>query len=217
MIKVTPPKAAIFDMDGTLVDNMHIHHQAWMEFIKEKELNIDATTFERDYHKGTLIEVMQRFFPDLTTEEELRAVGNEKEALYRQIFTPHIQPLAGLIDFLITLAQQGIPMGLATMGDQNNINLTLDGLGIRNYFNSTTGGHQVKKGKPDPEIFLLAAKKIGVSPSECLAFEDTQSGITSALAAGMQVVGIATQFSTKELKALGCVAAIDDYTSIRLI
>lgn len=76
MIKLPPPCAIIFDMDGTLVDNMHIHHDAWMQFIKEKELDIDAESFERDYHKGTLIEVMQRFFPHLKTEEELRNVGN---------------------------------------------------------------------------------------------------------------------------------------------
>lgn len=216
MIKITPPKAIIFDMDGTLVDNMHIHHDAWMQFIKEKGLNINAETFERDYHKGTLIEVMQRFFPDLTTEKELRAVGNEKEALYRKIFAPHINPLLGLIDFLITIKNRSIPIGLATMGDQNNIDLTLKGLEISSFFHSTTGGHQVVKGKPDPEIFLLAAKKIGVPPSECLAFEDTQSGIKSALAAGMQVVGVATQYSTTELEALGCIAAIEDYASIAI-
>ena len=71
MISLSNYKALIFDMDGTLTDNMHYHHLAWMKFIEEKGLGIDAETFERDYHKGTLIEVMARFFPHLTTEEQL--------------------------------------------------------------------------------------------------------------------------------------------------
>ena len=86
MIQLPPAKAYIFDMDGTLTDNMHFHHEAWMKFIALKKLGIDAATFERDYHKGTLIEVMARFFPHLTTKEELREVGNEKEALYRNTY-----------------------------------------------------------------------------------------------------------------------------------
>ena len=92
-------KALIFDMDGTLVDNMHYHHDAWMQFIDAKQLGIDAETFERDYHKGTIVEVMARFFPHLKTEEALRAVGNEKEALYRDTFGSLLQPLPGLHSF----------------------------------------------------------------------------------------------------------------------
>ena len=79
MISLSNYKALIFDMDGTLSNNMHYHHLAWMKFIEEKELGIDAGTFERDYHKGTLIEVMGRFFPHLTTEEQLQEVGNERK------------------------------------------------------------------------------------------------------------------------------------------
>lgn len=214
MFDLRTKKALVFDMDGTLTDNMHIHHKAWMQFIKEKNLGIDAETFERDYHKGTLIEVMERFFPDIKSEAQLRELGNEKEALYRKIYAPQIHPLPGLIVFLEQIREKEIPIGLATMGDQNNIDLTLKGLGVTSFFHSTTGGHQVKKGKPNPEIFLMAAKKMGVNPSDCLAFEDTQSGIAAAQAAGMEVVGIATQFSEKELLELGCVATLKDYTAI---
>ncbi len=214
MFDLRTKKALVFDMDGTLTDNMHIHHEAWMQFIKEKNLGIDAVTFERDYHKGTLIEVMERFFPDIKSEAQLRELGNEKEALYRKIYAPQIHPLPGLIAFLEQIREKEIPIGLATMGDQNNIDLTLKGLGVIPFFHSTTGGHQVKKGKPNPEIFLMAAKKLGVTPSDCLAFEDTQSGIAAAQAAGMEVVGIATQFSEKKLLELGCVATFKDYTAI---
>ena len=215
-MKIILPKASayIFDMDGTLTDNMHYHHLSWMKFIDEKQLGIDAETFERDYHKGTLIEVMARFFPHLTTEEELREVGNEKEALYRNTYGHLLQPLKGLHPFLDALKTKNIPLGLATMGDQNNLEMTLKQLKITSYFHSTTGGDQVEKGKPHPEIFLTAAKKLGVAPQECLAFEDTTSGIKAAQAAGMQVVGIATQFSKEKLLELGCAVSIKHYDKI---
>ena len=214
MIQLPPAKAYIFDMDGTLTDNMHFHHQAWMKFIEIKKLGIDAESFERDYHKGTLIEVMARFFPQLTTEKELREVGNEKEALYRNTYGHLLQPLKGLHPFLDALRAKNTPLGLATMGDQNNLEMTLQQLKITSYFHSTTGGDQVKKGKPHPEIFLTAAKKLGVAPKDCLAFEDTASGIKAAKAAGMQVVGIATQFSKEKLLALGCIASFKHYDTI---
>ena len=216
MIRLPQPKAIIFDMDGTLTDNMHYHHLAWMKFIEEKGLGIDAETFERDYHKGTLIEVMARFFPHLTTEEELRKVGNEKEALYRNTYSHLLKPILGLHTFLKEVDEKKIPIGLATMGDQNNLEMTLKQLEITSYFHSTTGGDQVEKGKPHPEIFLTAAKKLGIAPKDCLAFEDTASGIQAAQTAGMKVVGVATQFSVEKLLDLRCVAGIHDFTEIQL-
>ena len=211
MISLSNYNALIFDMDGTLTDNMHYHHLAWMKFIEKKGLEIDAETFERDYHKGTLIEVMAHFFPHLTTEEDLREVGNEKEALYRNTYGHLLQPLPGLHAFFKGLEAKNLPIGLATMGDQNNLEMTLKQLKIASCFHSTTGGDQVEKGKPHPEIFLTAAKKLGVAPEYCLAFEDTSSGIQAAQAAGMDVVGVATQFSLEKLLALGCVSGINDY------
>ncbi|MGC6480274.1 MAG: HAD family hydrolase [Flavobacteriaceae bacterium] len=216
MISLSNYKALIFDMDGTLTDNMHFHHQAWMKFIELKKLGIDAETFERDYHKGTLIEVMARFFPQLTTEKELREVGNEKEALYRNTYGHLLQPLKGLHPFLDALRTKNIPLGLATMGDQNNLEMTLAQLKITSYFRSTTGGDQVKQGKPHPEIFLKTAEKLKVNPTNCLAFEDTESGICAAQAAGMKVVGVATQFGIEKLIGLGCIAGIRDFTEIQL-
>ena len=159
---------------------------------------------------------MARFFPHLKTEEALRAVGNEKEALYRDTFGSLLQPLPGLHSFFQYLKILDIPLGLATMGDQNNLDMTLKQLKIEAYFHSTTGGDQVTKGKPHPEIFLRAAAKIQMTPEHCLAFEDTLSGIQSAQAAGMDVVGVATQFSKQQLLDLGCVSAIADYTEMVL-
>ncbi len=93
--------------------------------------------------------------------------------------------------------------------------MTLKQLEITSYFHSTTGGDQVAKGKPHPEIFLIAAKKLGVVPQDCLAFEDTASGIQAAQAAGMDVVGVGTQFSLEKLLDLDCVAGIRDFTEFK--
>lgn len=208
-------RAAIFDMDGTLVDSMPHHHKAWMAFLQQQKLSISAEEFEQEYHKGTLIEVMERLFPKIKNEKELRSIGDQKEALFRKIYAPHLKPITGLIPFLEKLKHLNIPLGLATMGDQNNIDFTLDGIHISHFFKATTGGDQVKKGKPDPEIFLKTAGKLGISPEQCLAFEDTRSGIQSAQAAGMQVVGVATQFTRDELiQELNCLLAITDFSEI---
>ncbi|MGC6421613.1 MAG: HAD family hydrolase [Flavobacteriaceae bacterium] len=204
-------QALIFDMDGTLLDNMQYHEKSWEVFLQENELSIDMKTFERDYHHGTLQEVMARLFPHLSKPEDLVAIGQRKEEVYRELCQPHLKALPGLHTFLNRIQNKKIPMGLATMGDQINIDFTLSGLELVNYFKATTGGDQVQQGKPHPEIFLSTSKKLGVDASHCLAFEDTRSGIQSALAAGMDVVGIATMFSERELLDLGCVGAVRNY------
>ena len=102
------------------------------------------------------------------------------------------------------------------MGDQQKIDLTFKALNLTNFFHSTTGGHEVKKGKPHPEIFLAAAEKIGVNSSDCLAFEDTLSGILSAKAAGMDVIGVTTMFDEKTLMKMGCKRTINSYKEIKL-
>jgi beta-phosphoglucomutase-like phosphatase (HAD superfamily) len=107
-------------------------------------------------------------------------------------------------------------MGIATMGDQHNIDFTFEALQIGSYFQSTTGGHEVEHGKPHPEIFLTAAQRIGISPSNCLAFEDTRSGVTAALAAGMDVVGVTTMFDEKTLLELGCIKTLSTYHEMDL-
>ena len=205
-------KALIFDMDGTLMDNMPYHKQSWIELFKYYKLELNYDTFDKKYHKGSLVEIMARLFPETSDIETLRKIGSYKEELYRELYRPHVKSIPGLMLFLEKIFQKNIPMGLATMGDQHNIDFTFKALDLKNFFHSTTGGHEVKKGKPHPEIFLTAAEKISVDPSDCLAFEDTASGILSAKAAGMNVIGLTTMFDKKTLIKMGCKRAIDNYT-----
>ena len=198
-------------MDGTLVDNMDYHQQSWIEFFAFHHINMSYETFDSKYHKGSLIEIMARLFPTVNSKEELQKIGSYKEVLYRKLYHPNVKAIDGLIPFLKQLSKKGIPMGLATMGGQDNIDFIFESLQLHSYFNSTTGGHEVIKGKPHPDIFLTAARKLGVTPTDCLVFEDTHSGIESAKAAGMEVVGVSTMFDRKTLLNFGCIEVIQTY------
>lgn len=211
------PKALIFDMDGTLVDNMEYHKQSWIELFKFHQLDLDYTTFDNQYHKGSLVEIMARLFPDIEDHKELFRIGSYKEELYRELYRPYVKAIDGLHTFLNLQRERKIPMGIATMGDQHNIDFIFDALKLETYFHSTTGGHQVTNGKPHPEIFLTAAQKLDVAPEDCLVFEDTRSGVTAARAAGMEVIGLTTMFDQKTLLELGCVQAVDDFSQINII
>lgn len=209
------PKAIIFDMDGTLIDNMEYHKQSWIALFKHHKLTLDYDTFDQHYHKGSLVEIMARLFPAITDKEELFQIGSYKEVLYRELYQPHIKAIDGLHSFLDDQLKYKRPMGVATMGDQYNIDFIFDALDLRPYFHSTTGGHQVTHGKPHPEIFLTAAQKLNTPPEECLVFEDTRSGIAAAQAAGMSVIGVATMFDRKTLLELGCLTAIKSFQEIQ--
>ena len=198
------------------MDNMSYHKKSWIELFKHHKLDLDYNTFDKKFHKGSLIEIMTRLFPEISDVETLRKIGSYKEELYRELYRPHVKSISGLILFLEKMFQKNIPMGLATMGDQHNIDFTFEALNLTNFFHSTTGGHEVKKGKPHPEIFLTAAEKIDVNPSDCLAFEDTLSGILSAKAAGMDVIGITTMFDEKTLLKMGCKRIINNYDEIKV-
>lgn len=203
-------QAAIFDMDGTLVDNMHVHQQAWKVFLERHGLVFDEAQYKR-HNTGTITEIIPRFFPHATAPGEALRLGMEKEHIYRELYRDKVQPIPGLIPFLDTLQAADIRIALATAADRGNIDFTLDELGIRDRFDALVGSEDVKKGKPHPDVYLRAAEKLGKSPSHSLAFEDAPVGIQAALKAGMRVVGLATTHPTEELQAYPLQAIIQDY------
>ena len=215
MILLKNIKAILFDMDGTLVDSIPFHQEAWLRFLGNHGIHLRPEDFHAQNH-GTLPEMIRRFFPHVESREKRIDLGEEKEATYRHMYKPYLKEIAGLTSFLKFLNSQKISCHLATMGDQNNIDFTLKGLEISEYFETITGGHEVFKGKPDPEIFIKSMEKSGVKASEALVFEDSGGGIRSAKAAGLKVVGIATSHSKKELLEMGCEAAFSDFNEVRV-
>jgi HAD superfamily hydrolase (TIGR01509 family) len=210
------PQAVVFDMDGTLIDNYPFHLKAWGLICEKYGAPRSEEAIIRDLH-GTNFEVCKNFFgPDVTFEESER-IGQEKEALYREIYKPHIQPVDGLIELLETLNQCNIPMAVGTMGNKANADFTLDTLDIRHYFSAVHTAEEVSKGKPDPEIFTkcLVSLNTGDLQGEKLwIFEDTSSGIKAAINAGGTPIGLLTSKSKEELISSGAVYCVKTYHEI---
>jgi beta-phosphoglucomutase family hydrolase len=209
------PQAVIFDMDGTLADNMHYHHESWMIFFKRHGVNITAEEFGKKNH-GTIEEMIRDIFGSHLSAQAVRELGHEKEKLYRDLYREHMKPLDGLYDFMDELKENNISIAMATMGNMDNINFILDGLQVRKYFDAVAGGDDVKHGKPHPEVFLKAAAKLNANPMYCIAFEDSFSGIKSAFAAGMKVAAVSTTHPKGDFNNHGLVAVINNYTEINM-
>lgn len=207
--------AFIFDMDGTLVDNMHFHAAAWKEMLAENSLDIDTDEFLVKTAGKTNREIIPKFFPDVS-EEKLLSLGNRKEELYRALFLPERKTVDGTIEFLNESQKLGIKMAVATAAPVANMEFILDGLDLRKYFTAITTAADVKNGKPDPEVFLISAEKLAAEPENCIVFEDAVNGFEAAHRADMKSVGISTVNSIETILALDSViSAHADFTNLK--
>lgn len=210
------PKAVIFDMDGTMINNYPFHLKAWGLICEKYGAPRTEVEIIRDLH-GTNFEVCKNFFGGNISLEESERIGEEKEILYREIYQPHIQPVKGLLELLEALKLRNIPMAVGTMGNRANADFTLDTLKVRHYFNAVHTAEEVSKGKPDPEIFsrCLTSLNTGtLTENELWIFEDTSSGIMAAKNAGGSPIGILTSKSKEELISSGAIHCIKNYDEV---
>ncbi|PTB96614.1 HAD family phosphatase [Marivirga lumbricoides] len=205
-------QAFIFDMDGVIVDNINFHIDAYKVFLKQFGKDITTEYFQTHVNGRTIQELIQELKPE-AGKEEIMALSEEKEKIYRDLYAKHLSPTPGLEKFLGLAKEQGIKMAVATSAITANADFTLDGLGIRHYFDAVVDSTMVIKGKPDPQIYLKAAKLLNISPSDCVVFEDALAGIKSAKAAGMEVVGLYTSLKKEELPE-GLILKIKNFEEI---
>lgn len=203
-------KGFIFDMDGVLVDNIPEHKKALRQFLQHYGLDFTEEEFDQNINGRSMREITASFLPDKATED-LDRLAAEKEALYRQIYIPKAMP--GLYDMLKTIQHHGGQLAVCTSAPYENVNFTMKGLGLEDIWDFIITGDQVKKSKPHPEIYEKAAAGLNLSPAHCVVFEDSLSGIFSAKAAGIEVVGVATSHKKQEL-APHTVQQIYDFTEI---
>jgi beta-phosphoglucomutase family hydrolase len=188
------PRAVIFDIDGTIVDNMHLHAEAFAVFAERHGLP-PLTPDDRARLDGRRnSEIFPMLFKREVPREEWQAYEHEKEGLYRELSRGRLTPMNGLHDFIARLKADGIKVALATSAPALNVAHTLSELGLTDDFPIIVRGDQVPRGKPAPDVFLEAARQLQVAPADCLVFEDAPMGIVAAHAAGMTVVAITTSF-----------------------
>ena len=211
---VRSPFAAIFDLDGTLVDNMAFHAKAFVVLLRRFGIELPPGKIEREFAGRKNQEIIPALLGRPVGPEELDELGEEKERLYRELYAPHLELVPGARPFLERMVKAGHPMALATSSPQAARDLVLDGLGIRPLFKRVIGNEDVARGKPFPDMFLAAAKALGLPPSRCLAFEDAANGVMAARAAGMRVAGITTAASAEVLRAAGADWTIPDFNAL---
>jgi len=185
--------AFIFDMDGVLVNSNPVHRQAWARFNLRYGIETTPGMLERMYGKRN-DDIVRDFFGGGLAPEEVVARGAAKELLYRQMIGGRIEEMLvpGIRQFLARYA--GTPMAVASNAEPENVLFVLDRAGLAGFFRVVLDGHQVSRPKPDPEIYLRAAERLGVAPPNCLVFEDSHSGVTAARKAGMRVIGLGTTY-----------------------
>ena len=195
------PAAAIFDLDGTVVDNMHLHAEAFGAFATRHGLPplAPADRVKLDGRRNS--EIFPILFGRAMDREEWLAYEEEKEGLYRELSKGRLTPLPGLVRLLDLLARLEVPVALATSAPGPNVVHTLAEIGLTARFPVVVRGDQVRRGKPAPDVFLVSAQRLHVPASGCLVFEDAPVGITAAHAAGMRCVAVTTTFSAAHLAA----------------
>jgi len=208
-------KAFLFDLNGTMINDMGYHLDAWHYMINNDlggSLDRDAVKKEM-YGKNE--ELLVRVFGEgRFSPAQMAEISMEKEKRYQQVYLPHLQLIAGLPQFLENARQQGIPMAIGSAAINFNIDFVLDNLHIRHYFKAIVSAESVQLSKPHPETYLMAARLLDVPPSSCIVFEDAPKGVEAAANAGMQSVVLTTMHAREEFAAYNNIIAFaDDYTS----
>lgn len=207
-------RAVLFDLDGTLVDNMPYHVEAWIEMGRKLGHELTREHIQREFSGRKNEELLPSLVGRPLDASEIQQLSEEKEARYRELFAPHLRLLDGLETLLDRLAARGIAVGIATAAPANNRAFVLERSGLNGRISVIVGAEQVKRGKPAPDLFLAAAQQLGCEPTATLVFEDAVLGVQAGRAAGMAVCGVTTSEPSEVLLAAGAHFTIRDFTEL---
>lgn len=193
-MSAVPPLGAIFDFDGVIVDSHDPHHRSWQLLAEELGSPLPEGFFEKTFGMRN-DHILPNYTPWVKAgdKERIAELGYRKEFLYREIIRKEgIEPLPGVRRLLEELKEAGIPCAIGSSTPRENLEVILDITGLRPFFKDTAAAEDVERGKPAPDVFLCAARKIGREPANCFVIEDAHVGIQAALAAGAKAVAVAT-------------------------
>lgn len=204
----------IFDMDGTMVDSMPAHARSWTEFTRRHGISMDAEEILRRTTGRNGLECIREVFGESTPEERAWDLIAQKESVYRELFEPEFREVAGFLDFAADARRRGLKIAVATGGDKHNIAFVLRNLRMPVPPQAIVGGDEGLPGKPEPALFLEAARRVGAAPADCIVFEDAPFGIEAARRAGMRAVAICSSHPPEQLAGPHVLARVRDFREL---
>ena len=194
-----PNIAVLFDMDGVLVDSYDAHLESWLVVAKEQGENFTKEDFDSVFGRTSFEIIEELWTNSKLSREEMLQLDDRKEAIFREILQKDFPGMPGAKELIVALDNAGFQLAVGSSGPPENIEFVLNQLGVKERFDAIVTGKDVKRGKPDPEVFLTAAQKVGVEPSRCVVIEDAPLGVVAAHAGGMKCVGMASTGRTPEM------------------
>jgi beta-phosphoglucomutase family hydrolase len=206
--------AFIFDMDGTMVDSLGFHAKSWTAFARQHGIERDMSAWMRSANGHTAIECVRQLIDRPLSDEQARAMVVQKDEIYRALFGPAFSEIAGFRTFTELVHKRGLKMGVGSAGSRDNIAFVLQNLQLTTEPQVLVGGDEGLAGKPDPAIFLEAARRLNVPPGQCIVFEDAPLGIEAARRAGMRAVAICSTHSPEHLAGPHVIASARHYQDL---
>jgi len=204
----TPPRAALWDMDGTLLDSAEYHWLAWRDTLADENHPITYDEFVATFGQRNDTILRSYFGPDLA-DAEVGRIGDAKEERYRALVRERgVALLPGVRHWLERLHAEGWRQAIASSAPPANVQAIVAALDIGPFFDALVSAEDVQRGKPDPQVFLVAAERLAIPPARCVVVEDAPAGIEAAHRAGMHAIGVLTSHAA--LQADIVVATLDE-------
>jgi beta-phosphoglucomutase family hydrolase len=207
-------RACIFDMDGVLIDSGAHHRSAWQTLIKELGVEPPDPEFWRLGIGRRSEDALPLILARPVGEPELAQLARRKRELYAEFSRHGTQTVDGVVEFVAALAREGVPRAVGTSATRPDVDALLGELGLLDRFDAIVTAEDVTRGKPDPQVYLEAARRLRIEPGWCVVFEDSMSGIAAARAAGMRAVGVTTSHPAAELIRAGAESALADFRGV---
>jgi beta-phosphoglucomutase len=214
-MSVKSRKAAIWDVDGTLVDTAELHFQAWQEICREQGRDFTRDDFAATFGQRNP-EIIRTLFGERFNPEEIAALGDRKEVLYRSAASKGVELLPGVRRLVEELHRVGFVQAIGSSAPGANLELILRLTGIARFFAAIVSSEDTQRGKPDPQVFLVAAERLGIVPARCVVFEDAMAGVQAARAGGMKCVAVRCvgHHSEAKLRQAGADLVVDTFEQV---
>jgi HAD superfamily hydrolase (TIGR01509 family) len=206
MKKASQPAGVLFDVDGVLVDSYRPHLESWIRTARNHGVAMTEEQFAATFGQ-TSREIIRRFWGDRADAEGARRIDDEKEALYRELIAASFPRMPGAVELVDELHRAGFRLAVGSSAPPANVELTLARLGCAASFDARVTGADVTRGKPDPQVFVIAAQRLGIAPARCAVIEDAPAGIAAARAAGARAIALVGTATAAQLGAADLVVA----------